>query len=110
MSWRPTGIAAATLLPGLPRELVEDGRSIVLVRTGEAVHALEGLCPHTGGLLADGELEDFNLRCPEHGACFDVRSGVVTRDPGGVVPPQGGVDALRTYPVRVVDGMIELEL
>jgi nitrite reductase/ring-hydroxylating ferredoxin subunit len=110
MSWRSTGIAEATVRPGRPRELLEDGRSVVLVRLGPTIHALEGICPHSGGLLADGEVEEDAIRCPEHGASFDVPSGTVRTDPGGVTPPMGGVEALRTFPVRVHDGMVEIDL
>jgi nitrite reductase/ring-hydroxylating ferredoxin subunit len=110
MSWTPTGIAERTVRPGLPQEILHDGRSIVLVRLGTNLHALEGTCPHTGGLLVDGTLEEDRLICPVHGATFGVRDGKVRADPGGVVPPQGGVDALAVYPVRIVDGLVELDL
>jgi nitrite reductase/ring-hydroxylating ferredoxin subunit len=50
--------------------------------------------------LGDGDIEGFNVVCPRHGAEFDVRTGKVTSMPAVVDIP--------AYPVRVVDGMIEL--
>lgn len=110
MTWIATGFAEATFRRGVPKELLHDGRSVLLVRVGATLHALEGTCPHTGGLLSDGTVEGDGLRCPEHGATFRVPDGAVLADPGGVVPPQGGVDALRVFPVRVRDGLVEVDL
>jgi metal-sulfur cluster biosynthetic enzyme len=33
------------------------------------------VCTHDGGTLGDGELENFTIACPRHGAKFDVRNG-----------------------------------
>ena len=85
-------------------------RSVLLARLGSAVFATESICPHIGGLLADGALAGPRLSCPEHGAVFDVTTGKVIADPFGVEPPEGGVDPLTTYPTRVVGGMIEVDL
>lgn len=41
-------------------------------------YALENLCPHQGGPIADGWLEEAVIACPWHGWCFDVRTGKMT--------------------------------
>ncbi len=103
-------MALVTLAAGNLREVNLDGTSVLLANDGGTVYALDAICPHQGGILADGTLDRDSLVCPEHGATFDVRSGAVLVDPHGVSPPQGAVDALRTYPTRVESGMIEVDL
>jgi nitrite reductase/ring-hydroxylating ferredoxin subunit len=111
VTWRSTGVSAETLREGLPRELVPGARTIVLARAVGAVHALDGICPHLGGLLGDGTLEGERLACPLHGATFNVTNGTVLVDPFGVEPPEGGAERLRTYPTRVDGaGLIEVDL
>ena len=40
-------------------------------------YALDDLCTHDGGPLADGVLDGHVIECPRHGARFDVRTGEV---------------------------------
>jgi nitrite reductase/ring-hydroxylating ferredoxin subunit len=110
MTWRPTGVAASTLPTGTPREISLGGQSVLLVRVGEEVRALDPYCPHAGGVMAEGTVEGLRLTCPVHAAVFDARSGAVIEDPFGISPPQGGVDPLSSYSTRVVDGMVEVDL
>lgn len=110
MPWKTSGVALATLGPGTMREVALDGRSVLLVRLAEQVHAVDGICPHAGGVLADGDLDGSRVRCPEHGATYEVTDGSVLVDPDGVEPPQGGTTALTHFPTRVVGGMIEVDL
>ena len=37
--------------------------------------AIDDVCTHDGGPLADGELTGCEIECPRHGARFDVRTG-----------------------------------
>jgi 3-phenylpropionate/trans-cinnamate dioxygenase ferredoxin subunit len=53
---------------------VED-RIVALFHLDGEFWALDDLCTHDGGTLADGELEGFSIICPRHGARFDVRTG-----------------------------------
>ena len=110
MTWQPTGVAVATLGAGSMREVTVGHRTLLLVRLSEAVFAVEALCPHLGGLLADGSLEGHRLTCPEHAAVFDARDGSVVADPFGVEPPEGAVAPLDRYPTRIVSGMVEVDL
>ena len=38
-------------------------------------YAIDDVCTHDGGPLAEGEFSDGEIRCPRHGARFDVRTG-----------------------------------
>jgi 3-phenylpropionate/trans-cinnamate dioxygenase ferredoxin subunit len=38
-------------------------------------YAIADLCTHDEGPLADGDLNGFEIKCPRHGAKFDIRDG-----------------------------------
>lgn len=65
--WIPAGPAAA-LIPGRARRLVlPNGENLALVRDGDAISALHGVCAHQGGPLAEGRVRNGCLTCPWHG-------------------------------------------
>ncbi|HWP69006.1 MAG TPA: Rieske (2Fe-2S) protein, partial [Rectinemataceae bacterium] len=51
------------------------GTEIMLANVGGAIYALENRCPHMGGSLADGVVEGSAIKCPRHGAKFDLTTG-----------------------------------
>ncbi|MGH9868282.1 MAG: Rieske (2Fe-2S) protein [Candidatus Polarisedimenticolia bacterium] len=51
------------------------GRPVALFNVGGTIHAVDGLCPHQGGPLADGLLEGDVVMCPWHFWQFDVVKG-----------------------------------
>jgi apoptosis-inducing factor 3 len=110
MSWAPTGVALATLAESSPWEILIGVRSVVLVRLGSAVHALDGACPHEGGSLGEGTVVGTRIICPLHEAAFDVTTGRVLADPFGAEPPRGGVEPARRFATRLVDGMVEVDV
>lgn len=110
MTWRPTGIAYGAFPAGSMREVDLDGTAVLLVRVGAEVHALAGICPHAGGILADGTLHGTRVTCPVHEAAFDVRTGAVLSDPDAQEPPTGRIEAVPRYATRVADGMVEVDL
>lgn len=69
-------------LPAGGRLLVEiDERMIALFRIGEQVFAIDDVCTHDGGPLAEGPLTGFEIACPRHGAKFDIRTGAALTMP-----------------------------
>jgi 3-phenylpropionate/trans-cinnamate dioxygenase ferredoxin subunit len=52
-----------------------DGRAIAVFHVEGSFYAIDDGCTHDGGPLAEGELEGAEIRCPRHGARFDVRTG-----------------------------------
>jgi len=56
--------------------------------------ALDNRCPHQGGPLGEGSIENGLLRCPWHGWDFDPITGK---------PPGGYDDGVETFPVDVRD-------
>jgi pyruvate oxidase len=75
---------------GRVRSVVVGGRPIALARCGERLGALDNRCPHQGGPLGEGSIENGWLRCPWHGYDYDPISGR---------PPEGFGDGVPAYPV-----------
>jgi len=91
---------AAELPPG-ERLFVEiGGKPTVIFNIAGQLFSIADVCSHDDGPVGEGDLEGFNITCPRHGAQFDVRTGQVTQMPAVVDIP--------AYPVRVVDGVIQL--
>lgn len=63
------------LPPNGALEVEHDGRIYALFNVGGTIRAIDGLCAHQGGPLAEGALEGTVVTCPWHGWQFDVESG-----------------------------------
>jgi len=69
-------VASCAEVPEGGKKLLDvDGRAIALFNVGGSYHAIDDICTHDGGPLAEGELIGAEIRCPRHGARFDVRTG-----------------------------------
>jgi 3-phenylpropionate/trans-cinnamate dioxygenase ferredoxin subunit len=73
---------------------------LVIFKIADQVFAIGDVCSHDGAPLGDGEIEDFEVICPRHGARFDLRSGKATALPA--------VEDIPAYPVRIIGGQIEV--
>jgi len=79
-------------------------RSLAVFNIGERFVAIENRCPHHGGPLADGIVGGTTVTCPLHNWRICLETGAVTK------PCDTGVPEIRTYPVKVEDGMLYLGL
>jgi 3-phenylpropionate/trans-cinnamate dioxygenase ferredoxin component len=69
-------VAVVSELPPGSKKLAEiEGRAIALFNVDGDFYAIDDVCTHDGGPLAEGDLEGCEIRCPRHGARFDVRTG-----------------------------------
>lgn len=73
---------------------------IALARVGDDFYALSNVCRHAFAPLADGVLEGHEVMCPWHGWRYDVRTGTTDH-------PNADV---KTYPVKVIDGLVFVTL
>lgn len=93
------------LAPGEVTTVVAGGRAVCVVRAEDGTwSALDNHCPHQGGPLGDGQLEDGFLICPWHAYQYDPATGE---------PPPGFRDAATPFAVREVAGVpdaLEIEV
>ncbi len=78
------------------------GHSIALYDADGNLFATDNICTHAYACLSDGWLDGEVIECPLHAARFDIRSGKVLDPPA--------TEDLKTYPVRIVDGEIQVRL
>ncbi len=60
---------------GSAKEVEHDGRIIALFHVDGVISAIDGLCPHQGGALAEGPVDGTLVYCPWHNWAFDIRTG-----------------------------------
>jgi nitrite reductase (NADH) small subunit len=70
---------------GEAREFEMNGRVICIANTGEGYAAMDNVCVHRGGPLAQGVVDGNKIICPWHGWTFDANTGACTHNPGARV-------------------------
>lgn len=83
-------------------ELTDDVQVALFKHEDGSYYAVEVWCSHQKVSLINGDLEDYELMCPLHGACFDIRSGKNLCLPA--------VKPIESYPVKVEDDIIFVEV
>jgi nitrite reductase/ring-hydroxylating ferredoxin subunit len=102
MAFHPV-MAERELAEGRTVTAAIEGRPIAISRSGERLYAFDDLCPHSGARLGLGRTAKGVVSCPLHGAKFDLATGVC-------LSRQMGLPPVVTHRVRVVEGVIEVEL
>lgn len=129
----------AALPEGSLRRVSRGDLDVLLAHTTDGVVAIDDRCPHMAAPLSLGSLDGCIVACPLHDGAFDLRTGEPARMPttGGLDPdgvyhpvwtPEGRepkpdapgtkaearrltrVRRIRYYPLRIVDGWIEVAL
>ncbi len=92
---------SAELTDHAGHEFVVAGRVVALFRSGDDLYAVDGMCAHQGGPLAQGLLDGKCVTCPWHGWQYDVSDGknLLT-----------GKKMLEHFPVEVRDDLVWIEL
>jgi nitrite reductase/ring-hydroxylating ferredoxin subunit len=85
------------LPPGTAKEVEHEGRVYAIFNLGGTVLAIDGICPHQGGPLAEGDVAGTIVTCPWHGWQFDLRSGTM---------PSGSRIKQEVFEVKVEGGNI----
>jgi nitrite reductase (NADH) small subunit len=90
-------------IPQLGARVIESEHGdIAIFRTGDdQVFALRDHCPHKGGPLSQGLVFGHTVACPLHNWNINLETGAA-------VAPDEGCTA--RYAVRVVDGVVQLQL
>ena len=101
-SWISAGPAALLAVDRAHRVTTPGGENLAVVRHGQQISAVHGVCAHQGGPLAEGRVRNGCLTCPWHGWEY--------RPANGQSPPPF-TEKLPTHRVRL-DGrghlMVEL--
>jgi 3-phenylpropionate/trans-cinnamate dioxygenase ferredoxin subunit len=132
-----TALALADLPPGTTRRVSYGDHDVLVAHTAAGIAAVDDRCPHMSAPLSLGELDGCVVACPLHAGRFDLETGEPVQMPttGGLRPdgsyeptwtppgrepkedPPGRktearrltrVRRFRYYPVRIVDGVIEV--
>lgn len=70
--------AAAAEIPVGTMKLVKiDDREVLIVNFKGEYYALSNQCPHAGGSLSEGKLENNIITCLKHGAEIDATTGKI---------------------------------
>lgn len=85
------------------RSLCVAGREIAIFNLGDRFLAVANRCPHKGGPLAEGIVSGQNVICPLHAWKVDLETGEVAR-------PLDARACAETFPVRVENGVLLVEL
>jgi 3-phenylpropionate/trans-cinnamate dioxygenase ferredoxin subunit len=94
--------ALSDLDDGKPFAVELDDVEVVLVRQGDAVHALRDECSHAELALSEGELTPKGIECWLHGSCFDLRTGEPSSPPA--------TEPVDVFAVEIRDGEVYVDL
>jgi nitrite reductase/ring-hydroxylating ferredoxin subunit/uncharacterized membrane protein len=75
-----------------------NGQVMTIAKVDNRVFAFQEFCTHRFGPLSEGTFHGFDVQCPWHKSCFDMRTGKVTNGPAKV--------DLKTFRVETRDGKI----
>ena len=80
------------------------GDFVGVYNCGGRLYAIEDRCSHDDGPLCEGEWDEDLCRvlCPRHGSAFDLATGRPLS--------LHAYEPVETYPVRIVDGVVRVEL
>jgi 3-phenylpropionate/trans-cinnamate dioxygenase ferredoxin subunit len=88
------------IAPGSVKVVRFEDQDVAVFHVDGGYYAIDDICTHDGGPLAEGTLDGAVIECPRHGARFDVRTGAVLCMPATAPVP--------TYSVRVVGDAIQV--
>ena len=94
--------SAEEVAPGEIKQYLVEDRFVALCNVEGEFHAFEDVCTHQFAHLSEGGLEGGQIKCPLHGAKFDVKTGAAKSLPA--------VKAVPTHELKVEDGVVYVAL
>ncbi|GAA3764997.1 hypothetical protein GCM10022270_25800 [Terriglobus aquaticus] len=89
-NWVKLCTAAQSPADGHAQEVDVQGVTICLARADGTLAAVDNVCPHRAGPLAEGWIEDGKIVCPWHAWGFDLKTGACPEEHSQV----------KVYPLR----------
>lgn len=96
ITWHKVLDSTTSLPDGRVRTVTAEHHDLCLVHFEGKFCALDNKCPHQGGPLGEGTIENGLLRCPWHGWDYDPCTGKAP----------GHDDGVATFPVEVREGAV----
>lgn len=94
-------LAADSLEEATPALAEVGGARVMLFRRGTQIYAISDVCPHAGGPLHEGSVDDeLCVTCPWHGSRFRLSDGRAVHGPASA--------AVGVYQARVQDGKVQV--
>jgi 3-phenylpropionate/trans-cinnamate dioxygenase ferredoxin subunit len=94
----------------IDKKLIElDDKMILLTKVEGHYYAISNKCPHMGGSLYKGSLQDGVITCPRHGAKYDAKTGKGLGKPK-ILFLEFKMHDDRSYPVKVEGGDILIDI
>ncbi|MBC3898350.1 Rieske 2Fe-2S domain-containing protein [Acetobacterium malicum] len=94
----------------IDKKLIElDEKKILLTKVAGGYYAISNKCPHMGGSLYKGTLQDGVITCPRHGAKYDAKTGKGLGKPK-ILFFEFKMEDDRSFPVKVEDGDILIDI
>ncbi|VDM52029.1 unnamed protein product [Angiostrongylus costaricensis] len=87
---------SAEVPPGTKKTFYVREKPILVINDNGSLYAVTGICTHYNSSLENGIYSKGRIRCPLHGACFNVRTGDIEDYPG--------FDSLFSYEVKDING------
>lgn len=94
-------IEASALKEGKGKTVQKEDHAFAVFSYRGEIYVTDDECPHVGASLANGWVDDGQVACSFHGWAFDLKTGACLTCPGRPV---------RTYPVRIENGTVHIEL
>jgi nitrite reductase (NADH) small subunit len=98
-----TKVAIQPDLPAVDevKELLCGNKTICVANVSGTYSAMDNVCLHLGGPLGEGTIENGKVVCPWHGWQWDPKTGAAADHPD---------QKLKTYPIRVENGEVFIDL
>ncbi len=97
-------VSADAIVEGTVQAFDVGDIEIAVARCDGEFYAFTNICSHEHAYLSEGEVDpdECVIECPLHGARFDMATGRVRALPA--------TEPIGTYPIRVVDGQVEVAI
>ena len=92
----------ASINEGEMKGVTTGSQEIALYNLNGEIYATDNLCTHAFAFLSDGWIDGEEVECPLHAGRFEIKTG---KGLGAPIPCD-----IKTFPVRVTNGKIEVKL
>ncbi len=94
------------LEPGCSATVSVDGMPVAIANVDGSYFAFQSLCPHQGTTLGGRPVVDGHIECSQHSSRYEVTTGRCVQ----ASIPDGFNQNLMTFPTRVIDGVVQVQI